>query len=625
MTEKNLNVRIINKHDTEENWVKATNFVPKQGELIVYDIDATHPHERFKIGDGVTFVNDLPFYACSWNNLLDRPFYDNSVLTLVREEETHEWTEDNSSYNTGFRPTNGTTYAVIWDGVEYECTATRFGAGDVQIIEMGDDDDPFSYTEYNLYAKTAGTHTFTIYEKEINRKQLDEIFVPDTIARVADIPEIDDTLSVGGAAADAEAVGEALATKSDIDHTHDAVFLRYEECTLPAELEWTDVAYGNGMFVTIAKNSNQVAYSADGVVWTIKTLPYTAEWSFVTYGDDKFVAISTNSTYGAYSYNGISWSRAYIKSGNWCGLTYYDGEFVAIQPDTTASMYSNTGINWYNQTLSTSAHYTDMYIVPNVTKAYMMVASGSTYIYRSIDSTNVLTDTHGFADINLVAVAGRSGLYIALGDNNGRAIYSTNGEAWTETTIQTHSWSKIVDGGDKFVTVAANSNVAAYTTDGATWVETTLPVTANWSAVTYGNGVYVAVAQGSNIAAFSRDGITWLQVDEGIRDKDGADVAPRVARYLTDLRPRIATVDLPVANWTGGSNNLYSQVVAVNTVTANTLIEINPSATQILAMQNDEVVLTAENVNGTVTFYAINKPTTDFTSLQLRLEEVSYV
>lgn len=61
MAEKTLNSRIIHKHDTEENWLKATNFTPKQGEIIVYDIDASHTYERFKIGDGKTLVSALPF------------------------------------------------------------------------------------------------------------------------------------------------------------------------------------------------------------------------------------------------------------------------------------------------------------------------------------------------------------------------------------------------------------------------------------------------------------------------------------------------------------------------------------------------------------------------------------
>ena len=59
--EKQLLGRIIHKHDIEENWDKATGFIPKQGEIIVYDIDDNYEYERIKIGDGETNVNNLPF------------------------------------------------------------------------------------------------------------------------------------------------------------------------------------------------------------------------------------------------------------------------------------------------------------------------------------------------------------------------------------------------------------------------------------------------------------------------------------------------------------------------------------------------------------------------------------
>lgn len=58
---KEIVSRIVHKHDTAANWENAKNFIPMKGEIIVYDIDTTHEHERFKIGDGKTLVNDLPF------------------------------------------------------------------------------------------------------------------------------------------------------------------------------------------------------------------------------------------------------------------------------------------------------------------------------------------------------------------------------------------------------------------------------------------------------------------------------------------------------------------------------------------------------------------------------------
>lgn len=51
-----FNGRVIQKHDTAENWGKATNFMPLKGEIIVYE-----DTNQIKIGDGKTVVNDLPF------------------------------------------------------------------------------------------------------------------------------------------------------------------------------------------------------------------------------------------------------------------------------------------------------------------------------------------------------------------------------------------------------------------------------------------------------------------------------------------------------------------------------------------------------------------------------------
>lgn len=61
-TERTLKTRVILKHDTEANWDKATTFVPKKGEVIIYDPDNAHPYSRQKLGDGEKTVVDLPFF-----------------------------------------------------------------------------------------------------------------------------------------------------------------------------------------------------------------------------------------------------------------------------------------------------------------------------------------------------------------------------------------------------------------------------------------------------------------------------------------------------------------------------------------------------------------------------------
>ena len=48
--------RIQQKHAPSTDWAKATNFTPLDGEIIIYtDLN------KFKIGDGITKINDLKF------------------------------------------------------------------------------------------------------------------------------------------------------------------------------------------------------------------------------------------------------------------------------------------------------------------------------------------------------------------------------------------------------------------------------------------------------------------------------------------------------------------------------------------------------------------------------------
>ena len=59
--EKTMKARVQHKHDIEANWLKATNFTPLVGEIIVYDPDGNYDYSRIKIGDGKTNINSLPF------------------------------------------------------------------------------------------------------------------------------------------------------------------------------------------------------------------------------------------------------------------------------------------------------------------------------------------------------------------------------------------------------------------------------------------------------------------------------------------------------------------------------------------------------------------------------------
>lgn len=91
-----MNGRFIQKHDIEENWntaARAANpFIPKQGEFIVYDDrytdnDGEHivaDNVRYKIGDGVHNVEELPFNEDHIVNTLT-----NQDLIILHEAQSY--------------------------------------------------------------------------------------------------------------------------------------------------------------------------------------------------------------------------------------------------------------------------------------------------------------------------------------------------------------------------------------------------------------------------------------------------------------------------------------------------------------------------------------------------------
>ena len=83
-------------------------------------------------------------------------------------------------------------------------------------------------------------------------------------------------------------------------------------------------------------------------------------------------------------------------------------------------------------------------------------------------------------------------------------------------------------------------------------------------------------------------------------------------------------VSISAANWTGDTAP-YSQVITVNGVTANSKVDLQPTAAQILELQEADIMLMAENDNGTVTIYALGGiPTSDYT-MQALITEVEVV
>ena len=244
----------------------------------------------------------------------------------------HQIADENFTY------ADGKSYTVIWDGEAYQCVATTIWdlliLGNLGILGAGDDTgEPFLFADQGIGQKligtnsTAATHTITV-RREIAYPIASE-FLPLDSTPTADSTNL---ITSGG-------VKNALDGKMSLDAIN---------VQMPSGLNWYSVTYGNGKFVAVANNSEQAAYSEDGINWTASTMPSSANWYSITYGNGKFVTVIYASNQSAYSEDGVNWTLSTIpSSANWYSVTYGNRKFVAVEWGPN-EVYSYDGITWKN-------------------------------------------------------------------------------------------------------------------------------------------------------------------------------------------------------------------------------------------------------------------------------------
>lgn len=81
------NIKSAFFHAKESEWKteELNSYIPKQGEIVIYDIDDVYAYERFKIGDGVQNVIDLPFYNDGFVS-----YYETQTLTDEQKAQARE-------------------------------------------------------------------------------------------------------------------------------------------------------------------------------------------------------------------------------------------------------------------------------------------------------------------------------------------------------------------------------------------------------------------------------------------------------------------------------------------------------------------------------------------------------
>lgn len=158
MATKNVNkTRLLMKHDIEANWLKAENFIPLEGEIVVYDADETHSRPRMKIGDGKTQVGALPFATVP----IDVDELEGSVVKTINGVEPDENGDikiiENISYSFADASEVVAPGVYTWYGlgtVQEAATKIRSAANDVcvyrMIIKADSTTETYKHTGYRV-------------------------------------------------------------------------------------------------------------------------------------------------------------------------------------------------------------------------------------------------------------------------------------------------------------------------------------------------------------------------------------------------------------------------------------------------------------------------------------------
>ena len=268
--------------------------------------------------------------------------------------------------------------------------------------------------------------------------------------------------------------------------------INWKTATLPNKGNWDNLCYGNGKFVTVARNSNKAAYSLDGINWQALPLPKKIFWISVSYGDGKFVAISDHQA--AYSEDGINWKLTELPySADWGGLHYDKGKFMASDYYESRAVYSKDGIKWFKLPSSDKENWGFSGVCYGNGKFVAVSRDSTAYSEDEIHwKTARLPVTEFYSGDWSVMYGNERFVAIVMGTHVSGcdiAMCSEDGINWKVTKMSHAFWDNLCYGNGKFLAaglrptgqVPVASDIAAYTEDGINWKEIKMPSAAFWT------------------------------------------------------------------------------------------------------------------------------------------------
>ena len=218
---------------------------------------------------------------------------------------------------------------------------------------------------------------------------------------------------------------------------------------------WIHVTYANGFFTVVGGNT-KLLVSQDGVSWEVRDTPSLSGWSDVAYGNGIFVSVAigisnddrvmtdiVDNNKIIWSANGITWNTSTIAvNKNWKKIKYLNNGFFALNTSNEIYFSADGKTNWtkviINIAVSQNLQYTDF------TTSGLVLAFSTTSNKIVVTGINISASSFN-QNARILNIIDNLSLSDIETDNNGNIIVSTKqGKIIKyDNSVETPAWSII--------------------------------------------------------------------------------------------------------------------------------------------------------------------------------------
>jgi hypothetical protein len=171
--------------------------------------------------------------------------------------------------------------------------------------------------------------------------------------------------------------------------------------TLPFNVNWSSVTYGNGRFVAISREG-QVVWSTNGSIWNwsnsipvlTQAVAAGAVWQNISFGNGYFLVTSGGpALWAAISIDGIQWSLITLPSAqNWVGSSFGTNSWIIMAGASFANTTGNTSVM---STFNTNPFnpINGIFTVTNSGNNFVQFAANTPFANTSVNTTAGVSTT----------------------------------------------------------------------------------------------------------------------------------------------------------------------------------------------------------------------------------------